>query len=198
MFIFKKIQIFFVYLALNVIIIIIIIICSFWKSYLSLFFLVGFLFSLLVFSILFLGFVILIVHFFCFVCVGKGKPILCVLSNCSNKDQCHMWVGLLVKWWTTNKIGINVQVGKSCLFQVAHFIKYSNMGCAVHPPHVMTKLKKDENLASLIWASKVFYAMSLRDVWDSQNWTKFSSKKEYEKEIIWLVDYHKLEIIHDR
>jgi hypothetical protein len=48
-------------------------------------------------------------------------------------------------------------------------------------PNVMTKLKKDENLAGLIWASKVFYAMSLRDVWDSQNWTKSSSKKECEK-----------------
>jgi len=53
-----------------------------------------------------------------------------------------------------------------------------------YPPHVMTKLKRDENFAGLIWASKIFYAKSFRDVWDSQNWTRSSSKKEHEKEII--------------
>jgi hypothetical protein len=31
-------------------------------------------------------------------------------------------------------------------------------------PHVMTKLKRDENLVDLIWASKVYYAKGLRDV----------------------------------
>jgi hypothetical protein len=36
-------------------------------------------------------------------------------------------------------------------------------------PHVITKLKRDENFASLIWASKVSYAKVLRDVWDTQN-----------------------------
>jgi hypothetical protein len=48
----------------------------------------------------------------------------------------------------------------------------------------MTKLKRDENLAGLIWVNKVFYAKGFRDVWDGQNWTRFSSKKECEKEII--------------
>jgi len=57
------------------------------------------------------------------------------------------------------------------------------MGCGVSR-HVMTKLKRDENLVGLIWASKVCYAMGLRDVWDNQNWTRSSSKKEHEKEII--------------
>jgi hypothetical protein len=38
-----------------------------------------------------------------------------------------------------------------------------------YPPHVMTKLMRDENFTGLIWASKVCYAMGLRDVWDSQN-----------------------------
>jgi len=70
------------------------------------------------------------------------------------------------------------------------------MGCGVHPTHVMTKLKKDDNLGGLIWASKVSYAMGLKDVWDNQNWTRSSSKKDYEKEIIWLVNYHELEMIH--
>jgi hypothetical protein len=43
------------------------------------------------------------------------------------------------------------------------------MKCGVHPPHVMIKLKRDENFASLIWISKVSYVMGLDDVWDSQN-----------------------------
>jgi hypothetical protein len=132
------------------------------------------------------------------VCVGgeKGKPILCVLGNCLNKDPCCMWVGLLVKWWTMNKTNIDADISKNCFFQVVHFIKHSNMGCVVHTPHVMTKLKSDENLASLIWASKVFYAMGLGDVWDNQNWTRSLFKKECEKEIIWLVNYHELEMIY--
>ncbi len=133
---------------------------------------------------------------FC-VCVWeKGKPISCVLGNCSNKDPCHMQVGLLVKWWTTNKSDIDAHIGKSHFLQVALSMKHSNMGCGVHLPHVMTKLKKDENLVSLIWVNKVSYAMGLEDAWDSQNWTRFSSKKECEKEIIWLVNYHELEMIH--
>jgi hypothetical protein len=33
-----------------------------------------------------------------------------------------------------------------------------------YPLHVMTKLKRDENFASLIWPSKVSYAKGLRDV----------------------------------
>jgi hypothetical protein len=48
----------------------------------------------------------------------------------------------------------------------------------------MTKLKKDENLVGLIWANKVSYAKGFRDVCDSQNWTRFSSKNECEREII--------------
>ncbi len=122
-----------------------------------------------------------------------------MLSNCSNKYQCHMWVGLLVKWWTTNKIGINVQVGKNCFFQVAHFIKHSNMGCVVHLPYVMTKLKSDKNLAGLIWVNKVSYAMGLEmfriakilqdlypksimksrsfDLWTNMNWRWFMANK---------------------
>jgi hypothetical protein len=38
------------------------------------------------------------------------------------------------------------------------------MGCGVHPPHVMRKLKKDEDLAGLIRISKVFYAKGFKDV----------------------------------
>jgi hypothetical protein len=65
-----------------------------------------------------------------------------------------------------------------------------------YPPHVMTWLKRDENFAGLIWASKVSYAKGLKDVWDSQNWTRSSSKKEHEKKIIWFVSHHELEMIH--
>jgi hypothetical protein len=95
---------------------------------------------------------------FC-VCVVKGKPFFFVLGNCLNKDPCHMWMGSLLKWWTTNKIDTNVHIDKSHFFQ-----KHSNMGCGVHPPHVMTKLKRDENLVCLISASKVSYAKGLKDV----------------------------------
>jgi hypothetical protein len=103
------------------------------------------------------------------VCVGKNKPILCVLGNCSNKTQCHMQVGLLVKWWITNKINVDSHIGKSHFFQVVHFIK--------HPPNVMAKLKKDDNFVGLIWVNKLFYAKGFKDVWDSQNWTISSSKR---------------------
>ncbi len=48
----------------------------------------------------------------------------------------------------------------------------------------MTKLKRVENLVGLILASKVSYAKGLREVWDSQNGIRISSKKEHEKEII--------------
>jgi len=41
-----------------------------------------------------------------------------------------------------------------------------------HPPtppsHVMTKLKKDENLVGIIQGSKVSYAKGLKNVWE--NW----------------------------
>jgi hypothetical protein len=57
---------------------------------------------------------------------------------------------------------------------------------------------RDENFTGLIWASKVCYAMGLRDVWDSQNWTRSSSKEEREKEIIWLVNHHELKMTHGR
>ncbi len=114
---------------------------------------------------------------FC-VWMGKGKPLLHVLGNCSNKDPCHMWVGSLVKWWTTNKTNIKCQINKTRFFQVAHSIKHLVW---VHPPHVMPKLKRDANFVNLIWVSKVFYAKGFTNVWDSQNWTKFSSKKNVKK-----------------
>jgi hypothetical protein len=34
-------------------------------------------------------------------------------------------------------------------------------------------------------------------VWDNQNWTRSSPKNEHEKEIIWFVNHHELEMIHD-
>jgi hypothetical protein len=72
------------------------------------------------------------------------------------------------------------------------------MGCGIHPPppHVMTKLKKGENLASVIQASKVSYAKGLKNAWESWNWTRSSFKKEHKKEITLLVNYYELEMIH--
>jgi len=69
-------------------------------------------------------------------------------------------------------------------------------GVASTPPHVMTKFKKDENLVGVIRASKVSYAKGPKNVWESWNWTRPSSQKERKKEIIFLVNYHELEMIH--
>jgi len=66
-------------------------------------------------------------------------------------------------------MNIDAHIGKSGFFQVAHSIRHSNMGCGVHLPCVMTKLKRDENLVGLIWISKVSYAKGFKDIWDSQN-----------------------------
>ncbi len=85
-----------------------------------------------------------------------------MLGNYSNKDPCHMQVRSLVKWWIINKTDINAHIGKSGFFQVAHSIKHSNMECGVHLPYLMTKLKRDENLVGLIWASKVSYQKALK------------------------------------
>jgi hypothetical protein len=54
----------------------------------------------------------------------------------------------------------------------------------------MTKLERDEDLANLIQNNKVSCAKGFIDVWDIWNWTRFSSKKEHEKEVILLVNYH--------
>jgi hypothetical protein len=52
----------------------------------------------------------------------------------------------------------------------------------------MTKLERDENLASLIQASKIFYVKGLKNAWDSWNWMGSSSKKECKKKITLLVN----------
>jgi hypothetical protein len=122
---------------------IIIIFCHFWKSYLSQFFLVSF----IIFGVCNLN---CSFYFYLCMCVGKDKPILCVLGNCSNKDLCHVRVGLLVKWWATNKIDINAHIGKNHIYFLLLFLlNIPTCGCGVHPPHVMTKLKRDERILSI-------------------------------------------------
>jgi hypothetical protein len=61
-------------------------------------------------------------------------PITRTKTHPTCKDPCHMWVGSFVKWWTTNKINTNVNIGKSRFFQVVHSIRHSNMGCRVSSP----------------------------------------------------------------
>jgi hypothetical protein len=53
-------------------------------------------------------------------------------------------------------------------------------------PYVMTKLNRDKDLVDLIWASKVSYLKGFIDAWDSQNWTRSSSKKKCEKNKFYL------------
>jgi hypothetical protein len=76
-----------------------------------------------------------------------------------------------------NKINIDANIGKSHSFQVVHSIQHSNMGCEISSPHVMTKLKRDENLVDLIWASKVSYAKGFKDVWDKPKLDKIFIQK---------------------
>jgi hypothetical protein len=91
--------------------------------------------------------------------VKKGKTLLCVFNNCSNKDHptCewdHLWND--GQWIKLTPIPTLVRVASSKLLILL------NIRCQVHPPHVMPRLKRDENFASLIWVSKVFYARALK------------------------------------
>jgi hypothetical protein len=62
----------------------------------------------------------------------------------------------------------------------------------------MTELERDEDLADSIQNNKVSCAKGFKDVWDNQNWTRSSSKKEHEKEVTLPVNYHELKMIHGR
>jgi hypothetical protein len=104
--------------------------------------------------------------YFCLVCVETGKAFSCVLGNYSNKNPCHKRMGSLVKWWTTNKTDTNAHIGKNCFSKLLTLL---GIWCVVHPPHVMTKLKKKINLVILIWINKVSYAKGLKDVWNNKN-----------------------------
>jgi hypothetical protein len=68
-----------------------------------------------------------------------------------------------------SKTNTNAHIGKSCFFsKLLTLFNIPTWGVG-YLPHVMTKLKRDENLVAFIWASEVSYAKVLRDVWDSQN-----------------------------
>jgi hypothetical protein len=95
---------------------------------------------------------------FC-LCVRKGKPLLCALGNCSNKDHAtckwdQLWIdGLWIKLTLIFRLA---RVASSKLLILL------NIQCGVHPFNVMPKFKRDENFANLIWANKVFYARALK------------------------------------
>jgi hypothetical protein len=63
-----------------------------------------------------------------------------------------------------NKTDINVHIG----FKLFTLLNIPTWGVG-YLLRVMTKLKRDENLVGLIWASKVSYTKGVREVWDSQN-----------------------------
>ncbi len=79
-------------------------------------------------------------------------------GNCSNKDHAtckwnYLWNdGLQIK---PTSILTLVRVVSSKLLILL------SIRCGAHPPHVMPKLKRDENFTNLIWASKVYYARAL-------------------------------------
>jgi hypothetical protein len=95
---------------------------------------------------------------FC-MCVGKGKPLICVLGNCSNKDHAtcewdHLWNdGLQIKLTLIFTLVIITSFKLFILLSIR---------CVVHLSHVMPKLKRDDNFIGLIWISKVCYAMALK------------------------------------
>ncbi len=82
-----------------------------------------------------------------------------MLGNCSNKDHAtcewdHLWNDRLqIK---PTPIPTLVRVDSSKLLILL------SIQCGAHPPYVMLKVKRDENFASLIWASKVYYAWALK------------------------------------
>jgi len=94
---------------------------------------------------------------FC-VCVGKGKPLLSVSSNCSNKDHATC------KWDDLWNDGLQIKL--TLIFTLARVISSKllivlNIRCGVHSLDVMPKFKRDENFGDLIWTNKVFYARAL-------------------------------------
>ncbi len=133
---------------------------------------------------------------FCFVCVWEkvNPSFVCwAIAQTKTHATCkwdHLWNDGL--WIKSTLMPTSLRVASS---KVLILLGIPTWGVG-YPPHVMTKLTKDENFISLIWASEVCYATCLRDVWDSQNWTRSSSKKEHEKEIIWFVNHHELKMIH--
>ncbi len=116
---------------------------------------------------------------FCFECVwGKVNPSFVCWAIVRTKTHAtcnwdHLWNDGL--WIKPTLMPTFVKVAPFKLF-IIFSIPTCGVGC---PPHVMTKFKRDENLAGLIWASKVSYAKGLNDVWDSQNWTRSSSKNDW-------------------
>jgi len=78
-----------------------------------------------------------------------------------------MQMRLITKWCTTNKTSIEAYIGKIGFFYVDCSFKHSHMGCGVHAPNGMTKLKKDNDLAYLIQTSKVFYPNGFKDAWNN-------------------------------
>jgi hypothetical protein len=61
------------------------------------------------------------------------------------------------------------------------------------PPHVLAKVKNDEDLASLIHGSKLTYAKAFKASWGSQSSKKGSNKIALLK---LLIAYHESKIIH--
>ncbi len=100
---------------------------------------------------------------FCFMCWGAGRAgkvnpsFLCwAIAQTKTMPTCewdHLWNDGLRKKPTP--IPTLVRANSSKLLILL------NIWCGAHLPHVMPKLKRDENFARLIWAIKVYYARAL-------------------------------------
>jgi hypothetical protein len=79
---------------------------------------------------------------------------------------------------------------------LTNILGIARWGVGSIPPHVLAKVRKDENLASLIHGSKLTYAKAFKASWDSQSSKKRSNKIALHFKIKLLITYHESKIIH--
>ncbi len=111
-------------------------------------------------------------------CCGKRAFVCWAIAWTKTHTTCewhHFWNDGL--WIKSTPMLTLVRVTTSKLFTLFCIPTWG----VRYLPHVMTKLKRDEKLVSLIWVSKVSYAKGFIDVWDCQNWTRTSSRKGWKK-----------------
>jgi hypothetical protein len=62
--------------------------------------------------------------------------------------------------------------------------------------NALSWIEKDDDLAEIIWMSKVGYANPFKLAWDAWNWNLESTKGKREKEMQAMCKYHESKMIH--
>jgi hypothetical protein len=65
------------------------------------------------------------------------------------------------------KLALKPTLVRLVFFMLIVLLGIHTWGVGFMPPNMMTKLKKNNNLAYLIWANKVSYAKGFKDAWDN-------------------------------